>query len=348
MNKISVIIVGYNSRVWLPGCFSSLAAQTHRDFEIIFVDNGSRDDSLDFIRANYPETIIIENHSNSGFAGGNNLGLPKVSGDYIFLFSPDAKASPTLLADLLKAYEEIPQLGCVQPKLIFMHEPDKLDSCGSYFTWTGFLKHIGNFGPADLPEHNKSFPAFGLKGAAMMFKTEMVQKAGGLFDNDYWCYFEETDFCVRVWLAGYQCWYYPRAVAWHAIGGSTGSFVRDYTVQYHSFKNRLATYLKTLSLGTLIRLIPVYLAFNFGLVIFFLLIGQYYNSYAVIKALYYNLIHLPATLRKRKEIQTKVRRVVDKEFLGPVTAQLGLDFKNLVKTAVALIRYERDKRKPCV
>lgn len=316
---VSIIITNHNARRWLADCFESLRRQTYRNFEVIFVDNHSSDDSVEFVRAHYPETIIVQNDRDEGFASGNNIGVRHARGEFILLLNTDTKATDTFLEDLLPSFWEIPSLGCVQPKLFWLYDPTKLDSCGSYFTITGFLQHIGNRQRAALPEYNVPFPVLSVKGACMMFRKELFAHTGGLFDDDYYCYFEETDFCFRVWLAGYECWYYPKASISHAMGGVTGWQMQNARIQYHSFKNRLTTYLKNLSAGTLARMLPLHLALNIATSVALLVGLQPRNCWAICKALLYNLVHLPSTLKKRSFVQQHVRRVSDRAFLPAVT-----------------------------
>ncbi len=343
MKKVSIIIVTYNGRKWLEGCFGALANQTYKNFEVVFVDNNSRDDSADFVEATYPGTIVVRNKANSGFAGGNNVGLPYATGEYILLLSDDTIAEPTFLENLLRAFDEIPRLGCVQSKLIFMYDPTKLDSCGSYFTWTGFMKHIGNQKSAAVAEYNKPRPVFSVKGACMMFKKEILEKTGGLFDNDYWCYFEETDFCMRVWLAGYECWYYPAAAIQHAMGGTTGRFFSNAFIQYYSFRNRLMTYLKVLSSATLLRMLPAYLLMNVLVSIGFLAVLQFKNCFAIYRALWYNIINFSRIMRQRSVVQKMVRIRPDSEYLPALTKKLEL-MKGIYGFVVYLFTYEKRER----
>ena len=322
--KVSIIITNHNAHRWLAECFASLRRQTYRNFEVIFVDNHSSDESIAFVQANYPETIIVRNERDEGFASGNNIGVRHARGEFVLLLNTDTKVTDTFLDDLLFSFREIPKLGCVQPKLFWLYDPQKLDSCGSYFTMTGFLQHVGNRQQAELPEYNAAFPVLSVKGACMMFRKSLLEKTGGLFDDDYYCYFEETDFCFRVWLAGYECWYYPKASIYHAMGGVTGLQMPNARIQYHSFKNRLTTYLKNLSPWTLVRMLPLHLALNIATSSALLVGAQPRNALAICKALFYALAHLPSTLKKRSFVQQHVRRVSDKAFLPAVTRRFGI------------------------
>lgn len=339
--KISIVITNFNGLRWLKPCLDSVRQQDYKNFEVVFVDNRSTDTSVSFVRSHYPEVKVVENERDEGFAQGNNIGVQHASGEYILLLNTDTAASPTLLQDLKRAFQEIPHLGVVQPKLLFMYDPSKLDSCGSLFSWTGFLQHIGNQKPAHRPEYNRAFPVFAVKGACLMFRRELLEKTGGLFDKDYYCYFEETDFCLRAWLAGYECWYYPKAKLQHAMGGVMGRLFPTPYVQYHSFKNRLTTYLKNFSAGTSVRVLPLYALLNVLVSVSFLATGNVGNCAAVHKAMWYNLTHLKQILKKRQRVQRQVRVVADKMFLSRVTGSISPH--QLFRYAVYLLTYESER-----
>lgn len=341
--KVSIIVTNFNGLSWLGPCFDSIYKQTYKNFEVIFVDNHSTDDSVSFVRSHYPDTVIVENDRDEGFAQGNNIGRQYAQGEYLLLLNTDTRISETMLDDLLGAFREIPHLGVVQPKLFFMYDTSKLDSCGSNFSATGFLQHIGNQKSAALPQYNQPFPVLAVKGACLMFPRRLLEYTAGLFDQDYYCYFEETDFCLRVWLAGYECWYYPKASLQHAMGGVTGKLFPTPYVQYHSFKNRLTTYLKNFSLKTLARVLPIYGFLNVLVSLSFLATGNVGNFLAVYKAAWYNLTHLLRILKKRHQVQQHVRVVSDQAFLSRVTGLISVH--QLYRYAVYLLRYERGRGK---
>lgn len=312
---VSIIIVNYNGLKWLQNCLDSLKKQTYNNFEIILVDNNSKDDSLNFIKTNYPKVVLVENKENSGFAGGNNLGYKYVKGEYIWLLNNDTECESETLENFLKAFDEIPNLGSVQSKLVLLNEKDKLDVCGSYWTDTTFLYHFGIRGKENVLMFNKATPVFSNKGASVMLKKEIIDKIG-LFDGDFWSYYEETDLCNRIWSFGYECWYYPKATVYHANGGTSITFANDF-IQFHNFKNKLLSFLKNFEIKNLIYIIPIYLFFNFTLAIFWLLQGKYKHFLAFFRSIWWNVIHISSTLDKRKNIQS-LRKVSDKAIFQQV------------------------------
>lgn len=313
---VSVSIVNYNGRKFLPEFFSSLFKQTYKNFEVIFVDNSSVDDSIEYVRNNYPQVKIVENKENSGYAEGNNIGFRHSKGEYILVMNNDTILADDLIEKLLQAFDEIPNLGTVQPMVRLMNDRENLDACGSYWTNTGFNYHYGIYKNASLPIYNRSFPVYSIKGMCMMIPRGVIEKLG-LFDSDFWCYFEETDFCHRLWLAGYECWYYPKTFIYHHMGGTSSKKPPSF-IQFHSFKNRLCSYLKNLGTMEMIRVLPIYFSFNFVWSLAFLLKFDLRNFFVVYKALWWNIVHFKETMEKRRKIQGEIRRKSDGEMFSKV------------------------------
>ncbi len=313
---VSVIIVNYNGRRFIPDFFSSLFKQTYSNFETIFVDNNSADDSVTYVKHNYPRVKIIEHKDNSGYAEGNNIGYRNSKGEFILIINNDTILKEDLIEKMLHAFDEISNLGAVQPMVRLMNKKENLDACGSFWTNTGFNYHYGIYKKASLPIYNNSFPVYGIKGMCMMIPRKVVEKTG-LFDSDFWCYFEETDFCHRVWLAGYECWYYPKSYIYHFMGGTSNRKPQS-VIQFHSFKNRLCSYLKNLGPMEMIRILPVYFLFSFTWSLAFIVKFDMQDFLVVYRAVWWNMLHFSETMAKRKKIQKRIRKRTDQEMFQKI------------------------------
>ncbi len=321
---VSVSVVNYNGRIFLPEFFDSLFKQTYKNFEVIFVDNCSVDDSIEYVRNNYPQVKVIENKDNSGYAEGNNIGYRHSRGEFILVMNNDTILKEDLIEKLIQAFTEIPNLGTVQPMVRLMNDRNKLDACGSYWTDTGFNYHYGIYKNADLPIYNRSFPVYSVKGMCMMIPRKVIEQIG-LFDKDFWCYFEETDFCHRLWLAGYECWYYPKTFIYHHMGGTSSKKPPTF-IQFHSFKNRLCSYLKNLGPLEMIRVLPIYFLFNVAWSLAFLVKLDLKNFFVVYRAIWWNIIHFGRTMNKRKTIQMSMRKNTDEEIFSRVRRNPRLSY----------------------
>ena len=123
MPSVSVIVLNYNGRQWIDGCLAGLAAQRDAPaFETMLVDNGSRDDSVNFSRTEYPQVRIIENQRNLGFAGGNNAGARHAAGEWLAFLNNDTIPDPRWLAVLWNASRSKPEYAVVTSRIVFMDE----------------------------------------------------------------------------------------------------------------------------------------------------------------------------------------------------------------------------------
>jgi len=257
---VSIIIVNWNGMRWLPDCFGSLAKQNYANYEVIFVDNASKDDSVAWVRTHYQKTKIMINRENLGFAGANNVGYRKAKGKYVLFLNNDTRVTKTFLSELVKTVESDPVIAGVQSKILLMDHTDTHDSVGAFLTPTGFLYHYG-FGKKNQKKYDKQINLYTAKGACMMFRKEALDKVtidGNIFDPDYFAYFEESDMCHRVWLAGYRIVYAYTSVIYHKMG-ATSSSMNNAFIQYHSFKNRMRTYLKNFGTLWLWTILPIHL-----------------------------------------------------------------------------------------
>lgn len=328
--KVSIVIVNWNGRSHLVKCFPSLAKVNYPNFEIIIVDNASKDDSINLInefrvimaRKNV-KVLTVVNKKNLGFAGGNNVALPYVTGKYILLLNNDTVVTKDFIKELVVAIQKDPKIYCVQSKILSMDYPDKLDSVGAYLTNSGFLYHYGYFQKNKL-SYDATRELYTAKGACMMVRKEVVDRIG-LFDSDFFAYFEESDFCHRIWLSGGKVMYAPKSIIYHKVGGTSNSMNNAF-IQFHSFKNRINSYLKNLGTLQMLEIVPVHILLCEVAAIGFIPKGRFDLFVAINKAIFWNIQHLKKTLKKRKRVQYKLRKVSDFQFLSKIKRNPGLRY----------------------
>ena len=316
---VSIIIINWNGLKWLNDCFGSLAKQNYNNYEIIFVDNASKDDSVLWVKKHYPQTKIIINKENLGFADANNVGYRKAKGKYILFLNNDTRVAKTFLTALVQCIERDPTIGGVQSKILLMDHPDTHDSVGAFLTPTGFLYHYG-FGKKDQKKYDRVIDLYTAKGACMMFRKnvlDVVAVAGNIFDPDYFAYFEETDMCHRVWLAGYRIVYVYKSVIYHKMG-ATSSSMNNAFIQYHSFKNRIRTFIKNFGTGWLLTILPVHLLFCELYAIVSYIRGNFALGWSIERAYWWNTKHFAETLQQRGYIQEKIRHVSDRHIAASI------------------------------
>ncbi len=314
---VSIIIVNWNGKVLLEDCLSSLLKISYENKEVIFVDNASTDDSLKYAKKMYPGMKIIQNSKNLGYAQGHEEALQKAKGKLVLLLSTDTIVKENTLSAMVSAIYKEKNIGAVMPKLLMYPNVDLIDSIGSFFVRSGVSYHYGREKDSKLPIYNKKMEVYSAKGACLLFRKDVLKKTG-LFDKDYFAYFEETDLCHRIWLAGYKVIYTPDTEVYHKGAGTSKKIARAY-IQFHSFKNRLMTYLKNLSTANLIKVLPLTLLVYQAIFLLFLFTGKFRIAFAIQAAIIWNFLNIGKTLKKRKYVQTRIRKIKDSEFLPKVT-----------------------------
>ena len=238
MNRVAIVVLNWNGIEDTILCLDSLRAQTYSNRKIIVVDNNStKDDSvarLEFYKSQYPEDIeLIQNSNNLGFAGGVNTGIRwSVENNYdsVALFNNDATADKNWLSELIKAFDD-PSIG-ISTGLLLHTDGKTIDSTGDFYSIWGlpFPRSRGEavvFAP-------DSGPVFGASGGATLYRTE-VFKTVGLFDEDFFAYYEDVDISFQAQLADWKVHYSSEAIAHHKQGASSNK-IPGFTVT-QTFKN---------------------------------------------------------------------------------------------------------------
>lgn len=247
----SVLIVNYNGRGLLQECLDALASQSFRDFETVLVDNASRDDSVEFVKAAYPWVKVVLSERNLGFGGGNNLGYPHCRGRFIYFLNTDAIADKGALAALAAAIETNPSIGVYQSFLIQHGDRSRADSagdtvysCGKNFTFRGY--------PVSMFSRPRLITS-ACAGAAV-FSRRVLDKIG-LFDEDYFLNYEDVDLSFRAQHAGEKILFVPDSRVYHYGSVSQGGKKSPLAI-FYAERNFLLFVLKNFPLPCLIRLIP--------------------------------------------------------------------------------------------
>ncbi len=243
VNKIAVIIANWNGRKFLTDCLSSISNQTYGNYRTIFVDNGSEDDSVLFVRNNFSKIEIIALKKNTGFAVANNVGIRRAFEDaevnYIVPLNNDTRTDENFLAELVETHLEYSRtpgerVGAIAPKILKLHGAGKIDSTGILVYKDGNAIDRGA-DENDCGKYNDSVEVFGPCACACLYSREALENVGfeklqnidtdpkntQYFDEDYFSYHEDVDLAWRLRLRSWKTIYEPKAVVWH-IGSGTG------------------------------------------------------------------------------------------------------------------------------
>ncbi len=236
--RVTLIVLTWNQRELTLACLASLLQLQYDNYQIIVVDNGSRDSTAAAIRQKFPGVIVIENRENLGFAEGNNAGIRMAladKADYVMLLNDDTIADPLMLQELIAVAESNAQIGIVGPAIYSTHEPRDIWSAGNRIAWHN--ASVGRLLESDIPSPRQaSFEVDYVTGCALCIKREVIERIG-LLDPRYFIYFEDTDWCLRARACGYASAVVPAARLWHHVSATTGenSPVTDYYMVRNSF-----------------------------------------------------------------------------------------------------------------
>ena len=234
MHKLAVVVPNWNGLDHLAECLDSLLAQTAKA-EIVVVENGSIDGSVEFLAKHYPSVTTLLQPKNLGFDGGVNVGIRHaIAADYDFvaLFNNDAVADEHWLGGLLAAMDNA-TVGITTCKFMTI-DRDHLDSTGDIYSVWG-LSYPRGRGKTDLDAYDHQTEIFGATGGASLYRISMLHSIG-LFDEDFFAYYEDIDISFRAQLNGWRVCYVPGAVAYHHIS-ATSSKIKGFST-YHTMKNQ--------------------------------------------------------------------------------------------------------------
>ena len=287
--------------------------------EVLVVDNAAPQGAVPAAVDGLTALRVIRNPQNRGFAEACNQGINASTGELVLLLNDDTILEPGALGALADALATHTSWGACQAKLLLMDDPSRLDSGGSFLTRSGFLVHRGLHEPET--RYTEPDEIFSAKGAAFVVRRRALATSG-TFDPDFFAYFEESDLCWRLWLAGWEVGFAPGARVLHRVGATSSGLPSPF-VQFHSFKNRLCTILKNAGPRQLTVMVPCHLALCLGLAGWYAARGQPGLAGAILRAIGWNVAELPRTLGKRRRIQAR-RRVGDDELMPRIMRETSM------------------------
>jgi GT2 family glycosyltransferase len=237
---IFVIVLNWNGCADTLECLASLQRVDYPNFNVIVVDNGSADATVDSVHTRFPAIRVIENDTNLGFAEGNNRGIADAlssDAEFVLLLNNDTTVDPQFLQALVRAAARFPGAGIFGPKIYYHSDPQRVWYAGGY--WDPLTLSFGEYGAGEIDRGQFDTPAETewVIGCAMFIRAEIFRCIGNL-EPKFFLNNEEIDFCSRVRRAGYSCVYVPDARVWHKISVSFGG-ENSPLKEYFSARNRL-------------------------------------------------------------------------------------------------------------
>ena len=283
------MILNYKVKEQALKCIDSVKKSTFKNLDIILVDNNSEDGIGEEFKDDR-EVTFIQNSVNSGYSGGNNLGIGealRIKDDYIFVLNPDTTIEKDTIGNLVEGMEKL-GADLASPKIYFASDSEQKSSAhfakskriwyaGSNFDFANVLGQHRGVNEEDKGQYNEPVETEGITGGAFMAKESVFDKIG-LFDGRYFLYYEDADLSLRAKKAGFKIMYIPSAVVFHKNAQSTGlgSPLQDYFItrnrmlfakKFLPFRTRFALLREALrNLGNPMRRLALwdFLAGNFG------------------------------------------------------------------------------------
>jgi len=269
MSEISIIVLTFNSIKFIKFCLDSVLAQDYNGFEIIVIDNGSMDGTVTFIKEEYPQIRLIENSRNLGAAKARNQGIEVSKGEWILTLDCDITLEGGFLKKIIEFVSESGEsIGSLQPKILNI-DKKIIYSCGIHLSWLRRFFDI-NKGKVNNQKFNTPQYIFGACSAAALYSRHMLEEIKedtGYFDERFFFLVEDVDLAWRAQKKGFKAIFFPLALCYHHGNSSkTDKKLR----QYFCFRNRLSLISKNENLLGKIRLIPIFLIYDFPRLLFLL------------------------------------------------------------------------------
>jgi len=311
--NVSAIVVNWNGKDLLHSCLLSLAGQTHRELEVVVVDNGSSDGSVEMVKGEFPRVRLKENETNLGFARPNNQGIAEATGEVFFLINNDAEAKPDCLTKLVSALQRDPKAGMAAPKILEYSERRTIDSVGGLFIYPDGMSRGRGRGEEDRGQYDSLREVLLPSACACLYRRAMVEEVGN-FDEDFFAYCEDTDLGLRGRLAGWKAVSVPEAVVRHKYSQTGGRYspLKAFLVE----RNHIWVAVKNFPAG------PLFLSLFYAKWRYFLQAfaafarkgagGEFAKEHSsgellaiLLKAWWAALLGMPRMLEKRRVIQRK-------------------------------------------
>lgn len=223
---VIAVVLNYNGKDLTLASLASLSAMRYPSFELLVVDNGSTDGSFEAVAAAFPQASQIRLEKNLGPGGGMNAGLRWVLErrfDYALLLNNDIEVDPEMLAEMVRAAEADPTIGCVGPKAYYFWDRERIWSAGGIVRFKESVTRERGDRELDTGQYDRDQEVDYVNGVAVLIRRDALLKTG-LWDETYFLGVEDADWCVRMKQHGYRCWFAHKARLWHMVSHTIGVY----------------------------------------------------------------------------------------------------------------------------
>ncbi len=303
--RIAIVILNWNGKKFLEKFLPSVIEFSKDVADVIIADNASTDDSISFLKTVFPETRIIQNAENGGFAKGYNDALAQVEADYFVLLNSDIEVTHGWIEPVIQLMETDDKIAACQPKLISYSEREKFEyagAAGGFIDKYGYPFCRGRLFQSiekDDGQYNDVAEVFWATGACMFVRADVYRNLGGL-DDRFFAHMEEIDFCWRAKNEGYKIMYCPDSTVFHVGGGTLPKKSSKKT--YLNMRNNNMMLFKNLPSNRLLKVYSARLILDGIAAVKFLFDGGFGDFFAVIKA-HWKFFSMIPDLRKERKLK---------------------------------------------
>lgn len=275
---VALVLLNYNGKDYLKANLPFIKSTSYQNKTVYVVDNASNDGSVDYIRSNHPDVVLIQTGSNLGYAAGYNRGLASITADYFVLLNTDVEVTQDFLEPIVELMEGDESIAVCQPKILSITQKNRFEYAGAGGGWIdifGFTFARGRIFDEyefDNGQFNDSTRIFWASGACMIIRSRVFRKLNGFYEH-YFMYFEEVDFCWRVQCAGYKTFLCAQSVVYHR--DTDKLLLQSSQRLYHLFRNNLIMLHRNLPATPAIWIIPVRILLNIFSSFYFILKGHF-------------------------------------------------------------------------
>lgn len=263
--SVAVVILNWNGCNYLNRYLPSVLASTYPNLRVIVADNASTDNSVEWVRKQFPEVQVLVATENRGFAGGYNYFLNQVVADYYVLLNSDIRVEPNWIEPVITCMQSNHKIAAAQPRIRSESKPAYFEYAGAAGGWLDVLGYPFSRGRVfdtveqDSGQYEDAVPVFWASGAAFFVRASVFHQLGG-FDSYFFAHQEEIDLCWRMQRMGYQVYVCPQSIVYHVGGGTlpTGSTQKVFL----NFRNNLVMLAKNLPLQAAVWKIPLRFALD--------------------------------------------------------------------------------------
>ncbi|MEO6220070.1 MAG: glycosyltransferase family 2 protein [Ginsengibacter sp.] len=338
--SVAVVILNWNGKHFLEKFLPSVLASHYDKLSVIVADNASTDDSLSFLRKNFPEVRLLLSDTNEGFSRGYNSALKRVVADYYVLLNSDVKVTPGWITPIISLMESDYKIAACQPKILSFSIKDQFEYAGAAGGWIDTLGYPFTRGrifetcETDIGQYNTTEEIFWATGASLFIRATVFHQLNG-FDEYFFAHQEEIDLCWRMQRAGYKIYAEPPSQVYHVGGGTLP--MGDRKKVFLNFRNNLVMMTKNLPLGELLWKIPVRILLD-TIAAYRALIDANFSTFISIASAHLYYFEWIFTGRRGKKLSKRSLESLDGVYKGSIAWTY---FVNKKKTFSEIVRNKK-------